>query len=462
MSKKKTRSDQKNKILSAASENEISRDILPQNVIKVGEQVLHDKNIYILQSVYKEIHVFTKDKLTIESGGMLMGYIVQANGKSNIIIDGFIEGKYSEGTPTTLKFTHETWDYVHKEADSNFPNDKIIGWIHTHPNFGIFLSNYDKFIHQNFFNDENQIAYVVDPIQHIEGFFFWINGQIEKCPGFYIYDEVGVEIELPEKITTPPVSNQVQAAVTASKFNLKGIYIAFGAFSLIGIICFIVLSSKISELHESINILNEQLLTQNQSIVDEVQRVDQNISTVRSNMDKHTIVFLSDDGTVIAKNMYSTGEVIVPPTDTPQKTDDEMYTYTFDGWDKDFGYAVNDVVYQPVFYKKLREYKITFEDENGNVIIQKTYHYGDSVDVPDYIPSEMPADGKEYEVTWDKDISSVSEDKTYKAIIKELTDAENANNDNSKTTVSAEQSENAEETQGSTERSTSEVDEVDE
>ena len=179
-------------------------------------------------------------------------------------------------------------------------------------------------------------------------------------------------------------------------------------------------------------------------------------------MDKHTIVFLSDDGTVIAKNMYSTGEVIVPPTDTPQKTHDEMYTYTFDGWDKDFGYAVNDVVYQPVFLKKLREYKITFEDENGNVIIQKTYHYGDSVDVPDYIPSEMPADGKEYEVTWDKDISSVSEDKTYKAIIKELTDAENANNDNSKTTVSAEQSENAEETQGSTERSTSEVDEVDE
>ena len=462
MSKKKTGSDLKNESISATSEHEIIRNILPQNVIKVGEQVLHDKNIYILQSVYKKIHDFTKDKLTVESGGMLMGYIVQANGKSNIIIDGFIEGKYSDGTPTTLKFTHETWDYVHKEADSNFPNDKIIGWIHTHPNFGIFLSNYDKFIHQNFFNDENQIAYVVDPIQHIEGFFFWINGQIEKCPGFYIYDEVGVEIELPEKITTPPVSNQVQAAVTASKFNLKGIYIAFGAFSLIGIICFIVLSSKISELHESINILNEQLLTQNQSIVDEVQRVDQNISTVRSNMDKHTIVFLSDDGTVIAKNMYSTGEVIVPPTDTPQKTDDEMYTYTFDGWDKDFGYAVNDVVYQPVFYKKLREYKITFEDENGNVIIQKTYHYGDSVDVPDYIPSEMPADGKEYEVTWDKDISSVSEDKTYKAIIKELTDAENANNDNSKTTVSAEQSENAEETQGSTERSTSEVDEVDE
>ena len=434
MSKKKNGSDQKNERIAATSEHEITRDVLPQNVIKVGEQVLHDKNIYILQSVYKEIKEFTKDKLTVESGGMLMGYIVQANDKSNIIIDGFIEGKYSEGTPTTLKFTHETWEYVHKEADSNFPNDKIIGWIHTHPSFGIFLSNYDKFIQQNFFNDENQIAYVVDPIQHIEGFFFWINGQIEKCPGFYIYDEVGIEIELPEEITTLPVSNQVQAAVTASKFNLKGIYIAFGSLSVIGIICFIVLSLKISELHKSINNLNEQLLTQNQSIEDEVQIVNQNISTVRSNMDKHTIVFLSDDGTVIAKNIYSTGEVIVPPTYTPTKIDDEMYTYTFDGWDNDFGYAVNDVVYQPVFSKKLREYIITFEDENGSVIIQKTYHYGDSVDVPDYIPSVIPDDGKEYKVIWDQDVSSVSENKTYKAVIKELTDTENANNENSKTT----------------------------
>ena len=265
MAKKKNGGEQKYEKILAPSEQEVNRDVLPQNVIKMGEQVLHDKNIYILQSVYKEIHEFTKDKLTVESGGMLMGYTVQANGKTNIIIDGFIEGKHSEGTPTTLKFTHETWDYVHKEADEHFPNDKIIGWIHTHPNFGIFLSNYDKFIHQNFFNDENQIAYVVDPIQHIEGFFFWINGQIEKCPGFYIYDEVGIEIELPEQITAPTTAEQVKNTASVGKADTKGLYIAFGVLSLLSIIGFIALSARISELHESVNALNEQLLTQNQT-----------------------------------------------------------------------------------------------------------------------------------------------------------------------------------------------------
>ena len=156
----------------------IIENSLPQNILPIGERVEEDKNIYISQPVYNEIHKFTQNKTTNESGGMLIGEVVEEFGKTNIIINGFIEAKFSEGTPTTLKFTHETWEYVHKEMDKRFPGQKIVGWIHTHPNFGIFLSEYDKFIQENFFKEEYQIAYVVDPIQNIEGFYFWINGKI--------------------------------------------------------------------------------------------------------------------------------------------------------------------------------------------------------------------------------------------------------------------------------------------
>ena len=89
-----------------------------------------------------------------------------------------------------IKFTHESWEYIHRNIDEKYPKYKIVGWIHTHPNFGIFLSEYDKFIQNNYFNEENQIAYVIDPIQNIEGFYFWINGNIEKCKGFYGFDKV--------------------------------------------------------------------------------------------------------------------------------------------------------------------------------------------------------------------------------------------------------------------------------
>lgn len=171
-------------------------NVLPQNIVAMGSHVEENKNIYIAQSVYKQIHKFTKNKTTNESGGVLIGNVIEELGKSNIMIRGFVEAKYSESTPTTLTFTHETWEYIHGEVDKKFPGQKIVGWIHTHPDFGIFLSEYDKFIHENFFSEENQIAYVVDPIQNIEGFYFWINGKIEKCKGFYIFDNVGVDIEV--------------------------------------------------------------------------------------------------------------------------------------------------------------------------------------------------------------------------------------------------------------------------
>lgn len=173
---------------------ELPENMLPQNILPVGERVEENKNIYISQTVYKAIHKFTKNKTTNESGGMLVGTVIEEFGKTNIVINGFVEAKYCEATPTTLKFTHETWEFVHKEIEKRYKGQKIVGWIHTHPDFGIFLSEYDKFIHQNFFSEDYQVAYVVDPIQHIEGFYFWIHGNIEKCKGFYIFDKTGARI----------------------------------------------------------------------------------------------------------------------------------------------------------------------------------------------------------------------------------------------------------------------------
>lgn len=171
-------------------------ETLPQNVFFVGEHVEEDKHIYISQTVYKNIHKFTKDKTQNESGGILVGDVIDALGKTNIIINGFIETKHEESTPTTLKFTHETWDYIHKKITKEYPEKKILGWIHTHPNFGVFLSDYDKFVHKNFFKGDHEIAYVVDPVRHIEGFYFWIDGELERCKGFFIFDRVGKKIEV--------------------------------------------------------------------------------------------------------------------------------------------------------------------------------------------------------------------------------------------------------------------------
>ena len=234
-----------------AVQNTVPDNMLPQNILPVGERVEENKNIYISQQVYKEIHKFTQNKTTNESGGMLVGTVIEEFGKTNIVISGFVEAKYSEGTPTTLKFTHETWEYVHKEIEKKHSGKKIVGWIHTHPDFGIFLSEYDKFIHQNFFNEDYQIAYVVDPIQNIEGFYFWINGNIEKCKGFYIYNKTGVQITVE--------TEKEEAVETSDKplFSVKNIVIA-----LLSVAVVFLIFSQIST-----NNKLEQLQNQQETIV---------------------------------------------------------------------------------------------------------------------------------------------------------------------------------------------------
>ena len=75
---------------------ELPENMLPQNILPIGERVEEDKNVYIHQSVYKEIHKFTQNKTTNESGGMLIGSTLDEFGKTNIIISGFVVAKYCE------------------------------------------------------------------------------------------------------------------------------------------------------------------------------------------------------------------------------------------------------------------------------------------------------------------------------------------------------------------------------
>lgn len=237
---------------------------LPQNVKLVGEK--EEKSIYISIKAYNKVHDFTKNKFDNESGGLLIGEYVEAFSAISIVIHDFIEAKYTEATKTTLTFTHKTWEYLHSEIDKNYENAKIVGWIHTHPGFGIFLSDYDKFIQNNFFNDENQVAYVVDPIQKLEGFFTIINGNLQKCKGFYIFDEVGNDIvinqnkKIVDNNKVANTKNESENIKTKSSSISQIIpYLLCVILLLVNILTFLAFSSQQKMLNAKINQLETNL-----------------------------------------------------------------------------------------------------------------------------------------------------------------------------------------------------------
>jgi proteasome lid subunit RPN8/RPN11 len=125
---------------------------------------------------------------SVELGGILLGTecIDDRTGRHFVWISESIEAKHFENTQASFTYTHDSWQAITRERDERFPDLDIVGWYHTHPDFGIFLSSHDLFIHEHFFNQPLQIAYVVDPIRQHRGFFQWNGAKIGPVSGFHL------------------------------------------------------------------------------------------------------------------------------------------------------------------------------------------------------------------------------------------------------------------------------------
>jgi proteasome lid subunit RPN8/RPN11 len=132
---------------------------------------------FVTRGVREQIcnHVFSS--LEAEVGGVLVG---RARPDGSPRITGSIPALEAEGARSRVTFTHDAWSRIHEILDRDFPGQSILGWYHSHPGFGIFLSEHDLFIHRNFFARSEQIAVVVDPHSGREGVFVWQGGEIVK------------------------------------------------------------------------------------------------------------------------------------------------------------------------------------------------------------------------------------------------------------------------------------------
>jgi proteasome lid subunit RPN8/RPN11 len=163
-----------------------------------------------------------------EVGGVLVGRVVRA-GRLEII--GAIPALRAVGHRASVTFTHDAWAEIHTTMERKFsPDQRIVGWYHSHPGFGIFLSEHDLFIHRNFFYDTSQIAYVVDPYAATEGIFGWRDGQVEKLLERRTpRDPIGPPIPKSSDVT-PHRPGQLRANATLGVIGaLLGAVLWFGA-----------------------------------------------------------------------------------------------------------------------------------------------------------------------------------------------------------------------------------------
>jgi proteasome lid subunit RPN8/RPN11 len=139
--------------------------------------------IYVFEDVLGQMLGHFEQDLYREQGGFLLGGL-HRDRREYVEVRGFLPASAVESRRTSLTFTHATWAAMNRRAEQEFPGELVLGWVHTHPGLGVFLSSYDLFIHRHFFSQPWQIALVIDPRADQLGFFQWHGEQVIDC-GFF-------------------------------------------------------------------------------------------------------------------------------------------------------------------------------------------------------------------------------------------------------------------------------------
>jgi proteasome lid subunit RPN8/RPN11 len=144
--------------------------------MKKAAKAVSAVRVAIEAEVARQVRQHGRSSMKAEVCGVLIG---REEGNMTIV-DACIAGVNAAQGGAHVTFTQDTWQHIYEVKDKKWPDARIVGWYHSHPGFGVFLSDHDLFIHKNFFSSPQQIAWVYDPHNDEEGCFGWLGDRIEK------------------------------------------------------------------------------------------------------------------------------------------------------------------------------------------------------------------------------------------------------------------------------------------
>lgn len=171
--------------------------------------------ILMYQDAYRKCTRHVERTLETELGGYLVGesFYDERTRKHYIIIEDILEAEHAKAGPTHFTFTHDSQVVLLGRLADEFPGKKCVGWYHSHPGLGVFLSSQDVFIHRYFFREPYQVALVIEPKSDNGGFFGWQQHGYGFPEGEHVEQYVGFYELLP--------GDQMESVVTWSNLQCQ-------------------------------------------------------------------------------------------------------------------------------------------------------------------------------------------------------------------------------------------------
>lgn len=100
-----------------------------------------------------------------EAMGLLAGQVRQWQGEKYLLVEDYLTAGNS-ATSVSVRFSDEAFPQLAARLNEAKRKGKIVvGWLHSHPNYGCFLSATDVSTQNKYFSEEFSIAMVLDPVR---------------------------------------------------------------------------------------------------------------------------------------------------------------------------------------------------------------------------------------------------------------------------------------------------------
>lgn len=144
------------------------------------------------EEVMLALDQFSHHHLNGEHGGFLIGRKndLKTAEQYEIIVERFVPIP-QKSDASRLVISQEHYNSVKRALNIGDGGERIVGWAHTHPGFGVFLSNFDKEQHKRFFPEPWQIAYIMDNQGSKRAVYRLVEDEWKQIEGYYVLRELG-------------------------------------------------------------------------------------------------------------------------------------------------------------------------------------------------------------------------------------------------------------------------------
>ena len=134
--------------------------------------------VMMRQEALLQIDEHGRSDTSVELGGLLLGNVYHDQERLFVDVSAAIIAKSDKNGPVHFTFTADAWAACHEEREAVYPDLKIVGWYHTHPDLGVFYSGDDVVVHTTAFSLAWHVGLVLDPVRNTVALFGWEEDEI--------------------------------------------------------------------------------------------------------------------------------------------------------------------------------------------------------------------------------------------------------------------------------------------